>query len=60
MCTLECRDDRDCPEGSACIDKDSGLCMLLCHFDNDCRRDYKCDDKDRRGASGKATVCVKD
>jgi hypothetical protein len=60
VCTLDCRDDRDCPEGTACIDKQGGICLLLCNFDSDCRQGYDCDDEDRRGASGKATVCIDD
>jgi hypothetical protein len=60
ICTLDCRDDRDCPEGSVCIDKQGGICLLLCNFDSDCRRQYECEDENRRGASGKATVCIKD
>lgn len=60
ICTMDCLDDRDCPDGAACIDKQGGICLLLCNFDSDCRRDYDCEDEDRRGASGKATVCIKD
>jgi hypothetical protein len=57
-CTLECRDDRDCPAGTACIDKEGGICLLLCDFDTDCRRDYDCKAQDRRGHSGDASVCI--
>jgi hypothetical protein len=59
-CTLACRDDRDCPSGTACIDKSGGICLLLCNFDSDCRPGYECEDESRRGASGKATVCIDD
>jgi hypothetical protein len=59
-CTVACRNDDDCPGGTACIDKEGGICLLLCHFDEDCRPGYDCDDEDRRGHSGKATVCIDD
>jgi hypothetical protein len=59
-CTVPCLDDRDCPSDTACIDKEGGICLLLCHFDTDCRPGYECEDESRRGASGKATVCIDD
>lgn len=59
-CTVRCRDDHDCPSGTACIDEEGGICLLLCHFDTDCRIGYSCDDKSREGHSGKATVCIDD
>lgn len=59
-CTKLCRDDADCPEGSGCVDIAGGLCLLLCNDDADCRDGYECEDEPRRGASGKATVCIED
>jgi hypothetical protein len=57
-CSVPCRDDFDCPSGTACIDTEGGVCLLLCNFDSDCRRGYDCDDESRRGHPGDATVCI--
>ena len=57
MCTIECRDDLDCPNGTACVDRDSGVCALLCNFDEDCRRPYDCKETSRHGHSGDVTAC---
>lgn len=59
-CTVSCRDDVDCPSGTACIDEDGGVCLLLCNFDTDCRRGYECDDESRQGHPGDASVCIED
>ncbi len=57
-CSFECRDDGDCPVGTACIDTKGGVCLLLCDRDSDCRGGYECDDKDREGHGGEARVCI--
>jgi hypothetical protein len=57
-CTISCRDDFDCPSGTACIDREGGICLLLCDFDRDCRPRYDCKPRSRRGHSGDATVCI--
>jgi hypothetical protein len=57
-CTVECRDDRDCPGYAACVKKEGGICLPLCDHDGDCREKYSCQDVDREGASGEAPVCI--
>jgi hypothetical protein len=60
MCTVRCRDDRDCPSGTACVDRDGGICAIGCGAHRDCDPfglDYACDDTDRRGADGDVFVC---
>ena len=57
-CTVPCHEDNDCPEGTACIDKQGGICLLACHQDGDCRHGYDCDSKDREGHSGELAVCI--
>lgn len=60
MCTLSCRDDRDCPPGTACVDDHGGVCALTCSAHRDCDfmgPRYLCDAKGRKGAKGKADVC---
>lgn len=60
MCTLSCRDDADCPGGSACIDEERGVCLMECRGDEDCPSGYECDDEDRKGHRGKIHVCMED
>lgn len=57
-CTVECRDDRDCPDGTSCIDVEGGVCLLACRYDEDCRPPYECKDRDREGAGGREAVCI--
>jgi hypothetical protein len=59
-CSVECRDDEDCPLGTACIDREGGVCLLLCDRHGDCRGGYSCDDQDRRGRGGQEYVCIND
>lgn len=60
MCTLYCRDDRDCPADTACIDKKGGVCALYCERNADCRGGYECNDEKRRGGPGSDFVCIGD
>lgn len=60
MCTVYCRDDRDCPSGTGCIDRNGGVCALYCEADADCRREYDCEDVRRRGGPGDERVCIGD
>lgn len=57
-CTVDCRDDRDCPRGTACIDEKGGVCLLECGHDDECRGRYECKNEDREGAGGKIHVCI--
>lgn len=57
-CTVDCRDDRDCPDGSWCIDVEGGVCLLGCAYDDDCRPPYECKDRNREGAGGREAVCI--
>jgi hypothetical protein len=59
-CTVDCRDDRDCPASTYCIDVSGGVCLLDCYDRHDCRRDYRCRNKRRRGHSGRTHVCIDD
>jgi len=60
MCTVYCRDDRDCPPQTACIDKKGGVCALYCDRDSDCRRRYECSNVRRRGGPSSVPVCIGD
>ncbi|HET6584739.1 MAG TPA: hypothetical protein VFG69_14880 [Nannocystaceae bacterium] len=57
-CTLDCDDDRDCPEDSWCIDRDGGVCLLECDVDDHCRSGYGCKEQDRRNEDGDVEVCI--
>ena len=60
MCTVECDDDRDCPDLSYCVAIERGICLMDCIVDEDCPSGYTCDDIDREGHRGEIYVCVKD
>lgn len=60
MCTVSCRDDRDCPGGTFCVSDHGGICALSCGHHRDCDfmgPRYACDSHDRKGAPGRAHVC---
>ena len=57
-CTVDCRDDRDCPETTYCVDKAGGVCLLACGHNEECRGGYSCDNTDREGADGRVHVCI--
>lgn len=59
-CSVSCRDDRDCPGGTYCVDEAGGTCLLACGAHADCRPGYVCDDTDRRGGGGDVFVCKDD
>ena len=64
FCTLDCRDDRDCPQDTVCTDTRGGVCLFLCDDSRECRdrlgdNDYKCDDR-RNVERGDDDVCVPD
>ena len=66
FCTVDCRDDRDCPSDTVCSDRDGGVCLLLCDDNRWCRdtlddNDYKCDDvRNRDDRDIRDDVCVPD
>ena len=60
MCTVDCRDDRDCPGGTYCTDKSGGVCLLACGNSGDCPGGYVCKDLDAEGGPGKIPVCIGD
>lgn len=64
FCTIECRDDRDCPASSVCTDHRGGVCLLLCDSDRECRdvlddNDYECRRRDNVDR-GSDDVCYPD
>jgi hypothetical protein len=61
FCTMSCLGDADCPHGALCVDRNNGICLVACNASQDCTAfgpTYKCDDHDRKGAPGKALVCI--
>jgi hypothetical protein len=57
QCSYTCRDSRECPRDTICVDKSGGYCAWLCREDRDCRPGYECKFEDERGASGELKVC---
>lgn len=35
-CTLRCRDNRDCPGGTICVDTEGGVCLFECDSRDEC------------------------
>lgn len=59
MCTNSCASDKECPDGTACVDREKGICAITCAVDSDCQgfgRAFVCDDIDRIGR-GEVNVC---
>ncbi len=64
FCTLDCRDNGDCPPDAVCIDSNGGVCMLLCDSSSECKdylgdNDYRCNDRRDRDRD-RWDVCVPD
>jgi hypothetical protein len=59
-CTVNCRDDFDCPDTTYCVDRRDGICLLGCGSDRDCRPRYECSDERRHGHRGDIPVCIGD
>jgi hypothetical protein len=60
MCSVLCRDDRDCPVGTGCIDREGGICAFICVHEYDCDDfgpGYACRDTQRVGARNDIPVC---
>lgn len=62
FCTIDCRDDRDCPPDAVCSDTRGGVCLLLCRDDRECKdflddNHYKCDRR-RNASGGNDDVCI--
>lgn len=61
MCSVACRSDVDCPDGTSCVQyQGGGICAVACSAPADCAgfgSAYTCDNKDRFGAQGSAMVC---
>ena len=57
-CTVECRSDRDCPQGTSCIDREGGMCLVSCIDPFDCREGYTCKARRNRGHRGDSLVCL--
>jgi hypothetical protein len=59
MCSIRCSNDLDCPDGTACVDKDGGVCAIECDSHADCDGfglPWACVEVDRRG-DGNVFVC---
>ncbi len=60
QCTVNCRDDGDCPSGAYCIEREGGVCALGCAFNDECRGGYACKGQRSRERNGDRLVCIGD
>jgi hypothetical protein len=61
LCSLDCEQDDDCPDGSACADLEGGVCLFSCQADPDCDflgAGWRCHDQPERGGGGPVSVCI--
>lgn len=59
MCTNSCANDKECPDGAVCVDKDKGICAVSCTVASDCNgfgRAFSCRDI-KRVSGGETKVC---
>ncbi len=57
-CSINCRDDRDCPSGTYCVERAGGVCLLSCERPSHCRPGYNCKAIDNAGHGGDSLVCI--
>jgi hypothetical protein len=57
-CAKRCVEQETCPDGSACVNKNSGICLLLCTGQADCREGYECTLLANQEGGGQSSVCI--
>ena len=62
FCTVRCRDNRDCPGSTVCIDTRGGVCLFECDDRDECRDrlggGYECKWRDAEDDRDEYKVCV--
>ena len=64
FCTVSCDSDGDCPSGSRCVARDSGICLFGCRIEDEAPCSFlgvgwECESEDAIG-DGEVTVCTGD
>jgi hypothetical protein len=57
-CAVRCANQDQCPDGSRCVNKNTGICLLSCGGADDCRAGYACEILDDQEGGGASTVCI--
>ncbi|HZO11692.1 MAG TPA: hypothetical protein VFB62_00485 [Polyangiaceae bacterium] len=57
-CGKRCATQEQCPAGSACVNKNSGVCLLSCSGGGDCRENYACQSLENQDGTGQSSVCM--
>lgn len=61
FCTIACAGRPDCPSGTTCADRESGVCLFECSSDADCKflgTGWACKSVDLRGGGIKVMACA--
>jgi len=59
FCSIDCTDNRDCPDETVCADREGGVCLFECIDNADCNflgQGWSCHDTDLK-EGGKTGVC---
>jgi hypothetical protein len=60
MCTVSCKNDGQCPGGTACVATEGGICAVRCEGEGSCAKfgeGWACRERDRQGGDGNVSVC---
>jgi hypothetical protein len=60
MCSSPCKNQDECPEGSACVAVGNGQCVLGCAEGAGCREGLRCKAKRNQVGSDESQVCIND
>ena len=64
LCTPECNNDSECPEGFSCVSRSSGICLKNCGSDAECESErgtsWQCREESLEAGGGNRNVCIGD
>jgi hypothetical protein len=60
FCTIDCSDNRDCPDDTACVTREGGVCLIVCLDTTDCEflgPTWTCHDDKLRENDDPVSIC---